>query len=122
MILYLRSQTRLNIFLKKRNVLVKLGMDTLFRYLLKFHDGSTKWYLPTEPDAAKGRHVVSITLPSDVVCQQCVIQWRYRTGKTFYERNFFVSNDQNFSICCCTPCYIFQVIRGVAKMAKEVLA
>jgi len=49
--------------------------------LLSFENGETKWYLPKESALAKGVHVIPVKLPDDVVCQQCVLQWRYRTGK-----------------------------------------
>jgi len=48
---------------------------------LKFEDGTTKWYLPEDSASAVGLHVLTLKLPDDVTCYQCVLQWRYRTGK-----------------------------------------
>lgn len=48
---------------------------------MKFEDGTTKWYLPEDSASAVGLHVLTLKLPDDVTCYQCVLQWRYRTGK-----------------------------------------
>ena len=54
------------------------------RHLLELADGSgTRYYLQST-GMNNTYHDVSIQLPrNDVDCKNCVIQWRYRTGKVY---------------------------------------
>ena len=56
-----------------------------FRNLLLFEDGESKWYLPKDSEEGKGFHNIKVRLPQYVTCDQCVLQWRYRTGKNTAE-------------------------------------
>uniref|UniRef100_H2YE08 Chitin-binding type-4 domain-containing protein n=1 Tax=Ciona savignyi TaxID=51511 RepID=H2YE08_CIOSA len=65
------------------NVGLPVTQECLDQRLLSFADGQTKWYLPEQPELAKGVHELRIQLPSDVTCDQCLLQWRYRTGNSW---------------------------------------
>nr|XP_009857447.1 uncharacterized protein LOC104265352 [Ciona intestinalis] len=65
------------------NVHVPVTHECLNQRLLSFADGEKKWYLPQDADLAKGVHNIKVQLPSDVLCEQCVLQWRYRTGNSW---------------------------------------
>lgn len=49
--------------------------ECLDRNLLKLADGSTK-----SPVSNTGQYYVTAQLPSDVTCDYCVIQWKYKAG------------------------------------------
>ncbi|XP_076824944.1 uncharacterized protein LOC143470595 isoform X2 [Clavelina lepadiformis] len=57
--------------------------ECLNRYLLSFENGDKKWDMPTDPSAATGPHNMRVKLPDDVRCEQCLFQWRYRTGNSW---------------------------------------
>ena len=52
--------------------------------MLHFANGETKWYLPEE--GAAGIHYLKVQLPQHITCSQCILQWRYRTGKNKKQR------------------------------------
>uniref|UniRef100_H2YE14 Chitin-binding type-4 domain-containing protein n=1 Tax=Ciona savignyi TaxID=51511 RepID=H2YE14_CIOSA len=55
------------------------------RHLLSYSNGETRFYVPVS--GAVGMHNMKVRLPSDVTCQQCVLQWRYRTGNSWGTEN-----------------------------------
>ncbi|XP_076823083.1 uncharacterized protein LOC143469315 [Clavelina lepadiformis] len=65
------------------NVEVPVTHECLNQHLLTYDSGDTKWYLPEDSEAAKGMHYLRLKLPNDVTCEQCVLQWRYRTGNSW---------------------------------------
>jgi len=48
------------------------------RRLLKLNDGSTRYPIKS---TALGYLYIMVQLPSDVYCNNCVIQWTYTAGK-----------------------------------------
>ena len=50
--------------------------ECLDRHLLTLADGSTRFYVTSET----GLFFPVAQLPSDVVCDHCVLQWRYTAG------------------------------------------
>ncbi|ESP04946.1 hypothetical protein LOTGIDRAFT_156189 [Lottia gigantea] len=51
--------------------------ECLDEYALELADGSgTKYYI----DDRLGNYDIDLTLPEDLVCSQCVLQWMYRCG------------------------------------------
>ena len=50
--------------------------ECLDKGLLEFEDGSTRYSVIKE-----GLNKVRVKLPKDIQCDQCVLQWRYNTGK-----------------------------------------
>ncbi|XP_076825221.1 uncharacterized protein LOC143470825 [Clavelina lepadiformis] len=69
------------------NVNEPITHECLNRYLLSFENGDTKWHLPEDNNLAKGIHEMKVSLPGDVNCKQCVIQWRYRAGNSWGTEN-----------------------------------
>ncbi|CAK8682692.1 unnamed protein product [Clavelina lepadiformis] len=65
----------------------KYALGIITRYLLSFENANTKWHLPEEDNSAKGIHERKVSLPGDVNCKQCVIQWRYRAGNSWDTEN-----------------------------------
>ncbi|XP_050410035.1 uncharacterized protein LOC126824727 [Patella vulgata] len=54
--------------------------ECLNKHLLELEDGSgTKFFI----DKQSGYKNVSLKLPEDVVCSQCVFQWKYHTGNSW---------------------------------------
>ena len=53
----------------------------LNRNLLTYETGETTHHLPEDSSTAAGFYHLRVQLPQHIMCSQCVLQWRYRTGK-----------------------------------------
>ncbi|KAK6959371.1 cell wall integrity and stress response component 4 [Biomphalaria glabrata] len=61
---------------------VEVTQECLDKIVLEKADGNgTKYFLPESQ--SNQFFNVSLRLPSDLTCKQCVIQWKYRTGNTW---------------------------------------
>lgn len=49
----------------------------LDQHLLQLSDGQTKFYEP----GATGTYTVNLLLPKALTCKQCVLQWKWNTGR-----------------------------------------
>ncbi|XP_047535430.1 uncharacterized protein LOC125069871 [Vanessa atalanta] len=59
-------------------------------YLLELEDGGTEYYPPSV-----GKYTVNYRLPKDLVCDHCVLQWRYVAGN-----NWGVCEDGSAKLGC----------------------
>ena len=50
----------------------------VFSYLLEYEDGTTRH----EPIDKTGLYELKVQLPPGVTCTQCILQWKWRAGKT----------------------------------------
>lgn len=55
--------------------------DCLDRNLLKMADGTTRFYLQSDLSIP---YYPRVQLPTGLTCDNCVLQWWYRTGKIIY--------------------------------------
>jgi len=60
------------------------------RNLLTYETGETTHYLPDDSTIASGFYHLKVQLPQHITCSQCVLQWRYRTGKKSLEERKYV--------------------------------
>ena len=60
-----------------------VSQECFDEYLLKLEDGSTRYSIGEDGTRP---HYPNIQLPSDIICNNCVIQWTYTTGKFYYEK------------------------------------
>ncbi|GFS18892.1 high mobility group nucleosome-binding domain-containing protein 5 [Elysia marginata] len=60
---------------------VEVTQDCLDRHLLELEDGQTRYYLP-EPYST-GEHSVTVQLPPDLECEQCLFQWKWNVGNSW---------------------------------------
>nr|CAB3263129.1 uncharacterized protein LOC104265352 [Phallusia mammillata] len=65
------------------NITNPVTHECLNRRQLRLIDGTIRWYLPTNRTAAVGIHDFQVILPYDVLCEQCVFQWKYHAGNSW---------------------------------------
>lgn len=53
--------------------------DCFDEYVLELEEGGTKYY----PNKGSNKYEVSYRLPSGLVCEHCVLQWRYTAGNNW---------------------------------------
>jgi len=46
--------------------------------------GTTRFFIETIAHAGTGVYTISLQLPSQITCDNCVLQWFYNTGKLIY--------------------------------------
>ena len=61
--------------------------ECLDRYLLQLSNGSTRYQVP---DYTATWYDVMLKLPDGVTCDNCVIQWKYTTGKFNFSKFMFL--------------------------------
>ena len=63
--------------------------------------GGTRYMLPE--GSKEGLYVISLHLPAEVSCTQCVLQWKYHAGKTFTTQLFLINhgNQRVYFSCFC---------------------
>ena len=59
------------------NPKIRATQDCLDRYLLKHPNGDTQFI----ESGVVGTYTYDLVLPSDLTCAQCVLQWKWNTGK-----------------------------------------
>ena len=55
--------------------------ECLDKHLLTLGDGTTRF--PVDKNIVGVMYQIPVQLPSDVICENCVLQWYYRGGNTF---------------------------------------
>ncbi|XP_078484335.1 uncharacterized protein LOC100181283 [Ciona intestinalis] len=58
--------------------------ECLDRHLLSFENHETRYQITS---SIAQSYNMNVQLPTDVVCEQCVLQWRYRTGNSWGTEN-----------------------------------
>ncbi|XP_046551505.1 mucin-5AC-like [Haliotis rubra] len=54
--------------------------ECLDRHLLRLTDGTARFKVTT---ARRGIYTMTVVLPENVTCSQCVLQWKYNTGNSW---------------------------------------
>ena len=65
----------------KQSAQEMVTQECLDRYLLQLSNGSTRYQVP---DYTATWYDMMLKLPDGVTCDNCVIQWKYTTGKFIY--------------------------------------
>ena len=80
------------------DVTKKATQECLDQNVLPLADGSgTKYFIP----ARNGLMRVDLKLPEGLVCDQCVLQWKYNTGKIIEQCNCSCEYNVNIQIQRC---------------------
>ena len=62
-------------------VITQACLDEHVLSLVNLYPGSTRYLTPDNTD--DGWHYIQLQLPNDVICTQCVLQWKYNAGNTW---------------------------------------
>nr|XP_039266276.1 uncharacterized protein LOC120341781 [Styela clava] len=65
------------------NVAVPITHECLDQYVLANNKGSTQWMVPTSTGGSSQYFDVTLKLPEEIECDQCVLQWKYKAGNTW---------------------------------------
>ncbi|GAB1605442.1 uncharacterized protein LOC115222074 [Argonauta hians] len=76
------------------NIHKKISHECLKKYPLEFLDGTNRYYL--KDFRSNTNFSLSVKLPSQLTCSQCVLQWKYTAGNTY--------NCDPVLGKCCTGC------------------
>lgn len=75
------------------------NQDCFEQYLVELEEGGTQYY-----PKGSGRYEMRYRLPEDLVCEHCVLQWRYTTGNNWGDckngtQGLGCGNQENFLAC-----------------------